>query len=349
MNKKVTHIDLRTFTEKIFQAVGIPAKNAETVAAVMIEANLCGVDSHGVRMLPGYITLIRNGRINRGGRIKVLKEGPVIAHLDANLTIGAVVGVHAMEMAVEKAKISGVGFILVRNSTHWGRPAYYSTLAARKGCIGICFANTEANMPPWGAKESRVGNNPISICAPKASGEPIVLDMAMSQAALGKIVMYDRMGQKVPLGWGLDDKGRPTNDPASILKSKHVIPMGQHKGSGLSIMIDIMTGILSGGKYCGELLEEGKGQPWATAYSQTFIAIDIAVFTPFEEFQSRVDEFVTYVKGAQRAEDFSEVTVPGERASREKVLRKRDGIPLDEVTWGELQTLAEDMGVPFSL
>ena len=349
MNAKITHIDLRTFTERVFQAVGVLAEDAETAAAVMIEANLCGVDSHGVRMLPGYITLIRNGKINPKGRIKMLKESPVIAHLDANLALGGAVGVHAMEMAVGKAKISGVGFILVRNSTHWGRPAYYSTLAARKGCIGICFTNTEANMPPWGAKESRVGNNPLSISTPRASAEPMVLDMAMSQAALGKIVMYDRTGRKVPSGWGLDDKGRPTDDPASILKSKHIIPMGQHKGSGLSLMIDIMTGILSGGKYCGELLEEAKGQPWATAYSQAFIAIDIAMFTPLEEFQRRVDEFVTYVKGAQRAEGFSKVIVPGERAWREKALRKRDGIPLDEVTFGELQTLAKDLGVPFAM
>lgn len=349
MNARVTHIDLRTFTERVFQAVGVLAEDAETAAAVMIEANLCGVDSHGVRMLPGYITQIRNGKINPRGRIKIFNESPVMAHLEGNLALGGVVGVHAMEMAVGKAKISGVGFVLVRNSSHWGRAAYYSTLAARKGCIGICFANTEANMPPWGAKECRVGNNPLSIGAPRASGEPMVLDMAMSQAALGKIVMYDRMGRKAPSGWGLDDKGMPTHDPASILKSKHIIPMGQHKGSGLSVMIEIMTAILSGGKYCGELLEEAKGQPWGTAYSQAFIAIDIAIFTPFEQFQRRVDEFVTYVKGAQRAEGFSEIIVPGERAWTEKALRKRDGIPLDEVTFGELQTLARDLGVPFAV
>lgn len=349
MDAKVTDSDLRTFAERVFQAVGVHAEDAETAAAVMIEANLCGVDSHGVRMLPGYITLIRNGKINPGGRIKIIKESPVIAHLDGNLALGSVVGVHAMETAVEKAKISGVGLVLVRNSTHWGRPAYYPMLAARKGCIGICFGNTESNMPPWGATESRVGNNPISIGAPRASGEPVVLDMAMSQAALGKIAMYDRMGRKVPPGWGLDDKGRSTDDPASILKSKHILPMGQHKGSGLSIMIDMMTGILSGGKHGGELLEEAKGQPWATAYSQTFIAIDVAIFIPFKEFQRRVDEFVTYVKGAQRAEGFSEITVPGERALREKDLRKRNGIPLDDVTLGELQTIAKDLGVPFAM
>jgi len=347
MNRKVNANNLRTFTQQVFQVAGVSREDAETAAAVMIEANLCGVDSHGVRMLPGYITLIRNGKINPRGQIKVIKETPVIAHLDGNLALGSVVGVHAMQRAVEKAKTSGVGLILVRNSTHWGRPAYYSTLAARRGCIGICFVNTESNMPPWGAKEPKIGNNPLSIGAPRASGEPVVLDMAMSQAAWSKIVMYSQEMRKAPLGWGLDEEGRPTDDPAAILKSKRMVPMGQHKGSGLSLMIDIMTGILSGGKYCGELSEEGKGQPWATGYSQAFIAIDIASFIPLNEFQRRVDELVTYVKGAQTAEGFSEITIPGERAWRERALRVKDGIPLDEITLGELRTLANQSGVPF--
>ena len=349
MNKKVKVNNLRTFTEQVLQGVGVPSKDAETAAAVMIEANLCGVDSHGVRMLPGYVTLIRNGKINAQGQIKVIRETPVIAHLDGNLRLGNVVAVHAMQMAVEKAKTSGVGFVLVRNSTHWGRPAYYSSLAARRGFIGICFVNTESNMPPWGAKEPRVGNNPLSISAPRASGEPVVLDMAMSQAAWSKIVMHSQAGRKVPLGWGLDEEGKLTDDPAAILKSKRMIPMGLHKGSGLSLMIDIMTGILSGGKYCGELSEEGKGQPWATGYSQAFIAIDIATFIPLKEFQRRVDELVAYVKGAQTAEGFAEITIPGERAWTERALRDKEGIPLDEITLGELRTLANQLGVPFSI
>ena len=347
MNKRINASDLRSFAGQVFQTVGVLQEDAKTAAAAMVEANLCGVDSHGVRMLPGYITLIRNGKINPMGQIQVIRETQVIAHLDGNLALGSVVGFHAMQMAVKKAKTSGLGFSLVRNSTHWGRAAFYSTLAAREGCIGICFVNTESNMPPWGAKEPRIGNNPLSVSAPRASGEPVVLDMAMSQAAWYKIVMYNRESRKVPIGWGLDNEGRPTDNPAAILKSKRMVPMGQHKGSGLSLMIDIMTGILSGGKYCGELSEEGKGQPWATGYSQAFIAIDIVSFIPLEEFQRRVDQLVTYVKGAQTAEGFSEITVPGERAWQEKAMRERDGIPLDEITLGELHTLANQLGVPF--
>lgn len=346
MSKKIRASDLRTFVEQAFRAVGVPRDDAETAAAVIVEANLCGVDSHGVRMLPGYVTLIRNGRINPKGQIRVIKDTPVIAHLDGNFALGNVVAVQAMQMAAVKAKVSGMGFTLVRNSTHWGRAGYYSTLAARQGCIGVCFVNTESNMPPWGAKEPRIGNNPLSIGAPRASGEPVVLDMAMSQAAWYKLVMYNRQEQKVPFGWGLDDQGQPTDDPAAILKSKRMVPMGQHKGSGLSLMIDILTGILSGGMYCGELSEKGKGQPWATGYSQAFIAIDISSFIPLEEFQRRVDELVTYVKGAQTAEGVNEITIPGEKAWRERTLRERDGIPLDEITLGELRTLANELGVP---
>ena len=347
MRKKIQPAELREFADRIFQAAGAEREQAGIAAAALVEANLCGVDSHGVRMLPGQIKLIRNGKINPKGRIEAVKETPVIAHLDAGLALGSVVGVHSMKMAAQKAKVSGIGFVLVRNSTHWGRAANYAAIAAREGCFGICFANTESNMPIWGAKKPSIGNNPMAVGAPRASGEPVVLDMAMSQAAFFKIVLQHREGRKVPFGWGVDEQGNPTDDPAAILKSRRLVPMGQHKGSGLAFMIDILTGILSGGRFCGELLEEAKGMPHATSYSQAFLAIDVEAFMPLRVFEKRVDELVEYVKSAPLAEGFSEINIPGERAWRERTLREREGIPLDDVTFGELQGLAEEMGVPF--
>ncbi|NWF57119.1 MAG: Ldh family oxidoreductase [Syntrophaceae bacterium] len=337
---------LRTFVEQVYQTIGAPKEYAQTSAEVMVEANLCGVDSHGVRMLPGFVTLARNGKINPKGKIGVIKDTPVIAHLDGGLAPGHVVSVRAMKMAVEKARGVGIGFVLVRNSTHWGRAAYYPVIAAREGCLGICFVNTESNMPYWGTRAPRIGNNPLSIGAPRASGDPVVLDMAMSQAAFFKIVLYNREGKKVPLGWGVDEQGRPTDDPAAIIKSKRLVPAGQHKGSGLALMIDILTGVLSGGMFCGELLNEAKGMPHATAYSQAFLAIDIASFLPLEAFKRRVDELLTYVKEGPLAEGFSEISIPGERSWREKALRERVGIPLDEITLNELRALAEQTGIP---
>jgi len=346
MKSTVKVDDLRKFVEQVYQTVGASEEHACISAEVMVEANLCGVDSHGVRMLPGFVTLARNGKINPRGKIEVIKETPVIAHLNASLAPGHVVSVQAMKMAVKKAKTSGIGFVLVRNSTHWGRAAYYPMLAAREGCAGICFVNTESNMPYWGTRAPRIGNNPLSIGVPRASGEPVVLDMAMSQAAFFKIVLYNREGKKVPLGWGVDEQGRPTDDPAAILKSRRLVPTGQHKGSGLALMIDILTGILSGGMFCGELLGEAKGMPHATAYAQAFLAIDIASFLPLEVFKQRVDELVAYVKGGPPAEGFSEINVPGERSWRERALREKAGIPLDEITLGELRTLADQIGIP---
>ncbi|HSR11122.1 MAG TPA: Ldh family oxidoreductase [Thermodesulfobacteriota bacterium] len=338
---------LKSFVETALQSAGVPRTSCRTAASALVEANLCGVDSHGIRMLPGIITLIRDGRIKPKGRIRVIKETPVIAHLDADLVLGSVVGVRAMKTAVEKARKSGIGFVVVRNSSHWGRPAYYAGVAAEKGCIGICFANTESNMPIWGARERSIGNNPIAIGAPRAAGEPVVLDMAMSQAAFFKLVMYNREKKKVPFGWGLDEEGRPTDNPAAIIHSRRSLPMGQHKGSGLALMIDIMTGILSGGKFCGELLSEVKGGPHATAYSQTFIAIDISAFMPLRKFKERVGELVAYVKGARLAEGFQEINIPGEKSWREKKKREKEGIPVDEVTLGELKKVSEELGIPF--
>jgi LDH2 family malate/lactate/ureidoglycolate dehydrogenase len=338
--------DLLAFIEQVYQTAGASKEYARIAAEVMVEANLCGVDSHGVRMLPGFIALAGNGKINPKARVGVIKETPVIAHLDANLAPGHVVSVQAMKMAVEKAKASGIGFVLVRNSTHWGRAAYYPVLAAREGCAGICFVNTESNMPYWGTRAPRIGNNPLSIGVPRGSGEPVVLDMAMSQAAFFKIVLYGREGKKVPLGWGVDEQGRPTDDPAAILKSRRLVPTGQHKGSGLALMIDILTGILSGGMFCGELLGEAKGMPHSTGYAQAFLAIDIASFLPLEVFKRRVDELVAYIKAGPLAEGFSEISIPGERSWRERALREKMGIPLDETTLGELQTLAGQIGIP---
>jgi LDH2 family malate/lactate/ureidoglycolate dehydrogenase len=346
MKASVKVDDLRKFVEQVYQTVGASKEYAQLSAEVMVESNLCGVDSHGVRMLPGFITLARNGKINPKGRIKVIRETPVIAHLDGCLAPGHMVSVQAMKKAVEKAKASGIGFVLVRNSTHWGRAAYYPVLAAREGCVGVCFVNTESNMPYWGTRAPRIGNNPLSIGAPRASGEPVVLDMAMSQAAFFKVVLYSREGKKVPLGWGVDEKGQPTDDPAAIIKSRRLVPTGQHKGSGLALMIDILTGILSGGMFCGELLGEAKGMPHATAYAQAFMAIDIASFLPLEVFKRRVDELVTYVKEGPLAEGFNEISIPGERSWREKALRERVGIPLDEITLGELRALAGQLGIP---
>ena len=346
MKASVNADDLRKFVEQVYQTMGASEEYAQISAEVMVEANLCGVDSHGVRMLPGFVTLARNGKINPKGKIGVIKETPVIAHLDGGLAPGHVVSVQAMKTAVKKARSSGIGFVLVRNSTHWGRAAYYPVLAAREGCVGVCFVNTESNMPYWGTRAPRIGNNPLSIGAPRASGEPVVLDMAMSQAAFFKIVLYGREGKKVPLGWGVDEKGQPTDDPAAILKSRRLVPTGQHKGSGLALMIDILTGVLSGGMFCGELLGEAKGMPHATAYAQAFMAIDIASFLPLEVFKRRVDELVTYIKEGPLAEGFCEISIPGERSWREKALREKVGIPLDEITLSELRTLASQLGIP---
>jgi LDH2 family malate/lactate/ureidoglycolate dehydrogenase len=347
--KRVNVNDLRKFTEKILISAGIRPNDTKTAVDVMLEANLCGVDSHGVRMLPGIVKLIRNGKVNPTGNIKVIKETPVIAHLDGDRVIGSVIGVYAMGMAVEKAKVAGVGLIVVKNSTHWGRPAYYPTLAARKDCIGICFTNTEANMPAWGTKEHKLGNGPLSIGAPRIGANPVVLDIAMSQAAWGKIAVFKQLGKKAPPGWGLDSEGNPTDDPDAIMKSGQALPMGQHKGAGLSLMIDIMTGILSGGLNSAELVAEGKNQPWASAYSQTFMAIDISFFSAVEEFQRRVDELIAHVKSAEPCEGFDEILVPGERAWKERAIREEEGIPADALAIDTLRELAEQVGVRFTI
>ena len=340
---------LRSFTERVLRSAGVGENDSKTAADVMIEANLCGVDSHGVRMLPGTIQLIRNGKINPAGTIKILNETPAVAHLDGDRLLGSVIGVYAMNLAVNKAKASGIGLVVVKNSTHWGRPAYYPAIATRKNCIGICFTNTEANMPAWGTNEHRLGNGPLSIGAPRVETNPVILDIAMSQAAWGKIAVFKQLGKKAPQGWGLDRQGNPTDEPEEIMKSGQALPMGQHKGAGLSLMIDIMTGILAGGLNSAELVAEGKSQPWASAYSQTFLAVDISYFSPVDEFKARVDQLIDHVKSAKPMEGFDEILIPSERAWRERALRIKQGIPIDVIAVDQLAELAEQSGVQLKI
>ena len=204
-------------------------------------------------------------------------------------------------------------------------------------------------MPAWGTKEHRLGNGPLSIGAPRTGTNPVVLDMAMSQAAWGKIAVFKQLGKKAPPGWGLDSEGNPTDEPEAIMKSGQALPMGQHKGAGLSLMIDIMTGILSGGLNSAELVAEGKDQPWASAYSQTFMAIDISCFSPLDEFKTRVDELIDHVKSAEPSEGFDEILIPGERAWRERAIREKEGIPVDALAIDTLRELAEQIGVQFTI
>jgi LDH2 family malate/lactate/ureidoglycolate dehydrogenase len=322
-------VPYRVLVETIEQALaraGVPQPVRGIEAEVMAEADLLGVPSHGVRMLPLLLKGLREGRVNPHPSVQLLAEHAAICLLDGDYGPGRYISVRGMEQAVERARRFGVGLCLMIHTTHWGRAHAYAWRAAQMGMIGICATNAIPNMTAWGAKRPVLGNNPLAIGVPRGPGrDPIVLDMAMSQAALGKIATYRREGRAVPIGWGLDASGQPTTDPAAILASGLVLPMGEHKGAGLALMIEILTAALSGSLLSHEIVRNDQTGLDAGA-SKLFLAVDVASFMEPARFAQRVEDLLGYVRDGVGGEQ--PFLYPGERGWQARERNLKEGVPI---------------------
>jgi LDH2 family malate/lactate/ureidoglycolate dehydrogenase len=327
---RVSEARLQEFVERILTAVGLSEKNASITASVIVEADLRGVDSHGVRALGARVADMEAGRINATAAPELIQETGATALFDGHHGYGPFLCATVLEKAIEKAKTFGIGMVLIKNSSHWGCPAYYSRKMARDGFVGIAITNTNPAMPLWGASVKSIGNNPLTIAVPRKDLEPIVLDMAMQQIAWGKLGLLAEAGKKVPGLWGYDMQGTPTDDPREIIESGRVRPMGDYKGSGLAVMLEVLTGILSSGSTCYELGEKTRiGEP--AHYSQTFIAIRPDLFMSREEYYDRVEVFYRTAKASPVAYGVDEILLPGDRSNSCMLERRRNGIPLTHI------------------
>ncbi|MCE5263347.1 MAG: Ldh family oxidoreductase [Deltaproteobacteria bacterium] len=294
-------------------------------ADLMAEADLLGVPSHGVRMLPGLVQAIRDGRCNSAPELTILRERGAICVCDCDHGPGRHTAVQAMSHAMERARRFGVGVCLAVKTTHWGRAHAYARRAAEAGMIGLCTTNAIPNMLAWGSSLPLLGNNPLAIAAPRGAGrEPIVLDMAMSQAAVGKIGTYLREGKPVPPGWGLDASGRPTSDAAAILECGKLLPFGDHKGAGLAFMMELLTGVLAGAPLSPEIVQSDSSGLDRGA-TKLFLALDIGAFVDRERFGQRVEELIALI---QAIEPGLSISLPGERGGRTRERYLAEGIPI---------------------
>ncbi|MFQ6076530.1 MAG: Ldh family oxidoreductase [Candidatus Bathyarchaeia archaeon] len=328
--------ELRAVVVEILVAAGVSPNGSRVIADHLVEANLRGKDSHGVFRLPMIVRGILKGSIKPGAEVKVVREEPATALLDGGQGIGQITSMEAMEMAVEKACKLGIGVVSVRRSSHIGFLGYYTEHAARSGMIGLAFTNTERAMAPFGGAEPIFGTNPISVAFPSEGG-PILVDMATSVVARGKILEARRKGQKIPMGWAIDGKGVETEDPAEALKGT-LLPIGGVKGYCLALAIDLLTGALSGASV-GRNVRGTLHTEEVCTKGDLFIAINPEVFCGSEAFGERVEELRTQIKACKRAEGVAEVYLPGERSRSTRMARMRDGIPLDERLWDELVSL----------
>jgi LDH2 family malate/lactate/ureidoglycolate dehydrogenase len=338
----VTRASLQTFMEEGFRALGLPGDDARIFADALIFSELRFHPGHGqgVKRLRRYHERISQGLVDPKTRLETIKESPALALLDAHNGIGTVAASRAMRLAIEKAKVCGIGQVIVRNSTHYGSSAVHACQAEAAGCIGISFTNAGPEMAPWGGREGAVGTNPWGIAAPTGLGFPVVMDIALTTAGKGMMQWQARSGQPMPLDWALTPDGMETDDPNAAMAGA-LLGIGQYKGYGLAFMTDVMTGVIGGGGFgLTPYADQAK-----LDVSHTLTAIDIGWFMELDQFRMRMDEFAQMVKSRALRPGFTEILLPGEQEARRAARKSANGVPLEDVVLADLRALAAEIGI----
>lgn len=335
----------RDFCESALQ-IKISDSDAALIADTLVESDLRGVYSHGIQIMPRYIRGLSDGINPRPTITKIVDAGALVT-LDGGGGMGQIVSFEGMNIAIERARVHGIGSVTVRNSNHMGALSYYGAMAAKEGMIGMCFSNAPAIMAPWGGITETLGNNPACFSVPAGKSYPIILDMAVSTAARNKVRVAAAKGEKLPAGWALDKEGQPTTDPDVALAGL-LAPMAQAKGFGLAVVIESLTSILGGGLI-------GKDVPRDTLFSidvfkpvhvsHYFQAIDVSKLMDLDEFKSRVDELSDQVHETEMASNTDAVYMPGEIEFLTKEDRKKNGIPISSAVLSTLDRIADEIGI----
>ncbi len=335
---------LRVFGTQLLNAHGLPQQAAETVASCLVHANLRGVDSHGVARLPIYAKRLRQDLVNRTPRISIVKDSGAALLVDGDNGMGAVVTMCALELGLERLEAHASVSIAIRNSNHYGAGSFYAAQAVERNVAIWLYSNAPPTMAPWGGTRRYLGTNPYTFGAPAGKHDPIILDMATSVTARGKIILAADRDEAIPEGWAISVDGAPTTDAQAALAGS-VLPFGGPKGYGIALMIEIASGILSGagfGPRVGDLYEDfSKPQNVASFMQLT----RIEAFMPEEEFSRRMELLISEIKASQPAQGIEEILVPGELEARTAQKRQQEGIPLAGNTYDALQKLGEVYGV----
>jgi LDH2 family malate/lactate/ureidoglycolate dehydrogenase len=305
---------LRRWVTNCFEAAGLAADESQVLADVLVSADQCGVHSHGVVRLGAYARLVRSGVWRTGVRPRPVREGPSFLVLDGEGCVGPVAAVDGMRRCVEMARRAGLAGVWVRRAGHFGRAGYYAELAAAEGMVGVALANAAPSLAPWGGRERVLGNNPLAVALPRRNAPPVVLDMALSVAAQGRVRLAAERGDRLPPGWALDPQGKPTDDPLQALAGT-LLPVGGYKGSGLALVVDVLTGVLSGGAF-GTDVAPTRGSRFAASHA--FVAVDVGSLREREAFLDDVEQLIQMVKGTALAPGYAEVLLPGEGEARRR-------------------------------
>lgn len=334
---------LLDFGVACFEALGVAPAEAHICADALLQSELRyhPGQGQGVRRLMAYRDRIRSGQVDHHARFEILKESPALALVDAHNGLGSVVGRRGMQLACEKAAISGVGVVVVRGSTHYGSSSVHARSALDHGYLGLAFTNAGPEMAAWGGRTPVVGTNPWGIAAPTGGDFPVVLDIALTTAGKGMMRYLADRGERMPRDWALTPDGEETDNPTAAMAGA-LLGIGQYKGVGLSFFTDVMTGVLSGGAF-GLTPYRDRAK---LDVAHTFIAFDIGWFMEPTEFHRRMQAFIAEIKASELRPGFSEVLVPGELEHRREQEKRAHGVPLPIAEVTGLIDLGQELGVP---
>ncbi|HEY1437925.1 MAG TPA: Ldh family oxidoreductase [Casimicrobiaceae bacterium] len=342
---RVGFAPLRDYIDASLRRLGLPDEDALTVASLMAEADLQGSDGHGVIRLPPYARRIRAGGIKLRPEIRVLQERAGMALIDGDNAMGHLVMTRAAELAVAKARTAGVAWVGARMSNHAGPASLYARKVLAHDMIGMYFAVGNANhLPPWGGMDMLLSTNPIAVAVPAGRQIPIVLDMATTVAAYGKVKAKAQRGETMPEGWMIDREGRPLTDPRRA-EEGFLLPIGGYKGYGLALVFGLLAGTLNGAAMGKDVIDFNHDDASATNTGQAIVAIDVAAFGDLQAFKNRVDVLVDDLRQSRRMPNVDRIWLPGEQSHAKRVEYNRDGIPISAPLLRGLDQLADDLGV----
>jgi len=360
MEQKLIHWEkLLDFSKRALMKLGVDEKDAWMVADNLVSSNLRGIDSHGVSRLARYVDGIKSGYIIANAKPKIVKESSVLANVDGGNGLGQVMGTFGMELAIQKTQKEGFGMVTVFSSNHYGYAGYYPLMALKYGFIGISMTNSAPLAVPTFGKNALIGTNPIAVTAPTQQNKPWVMDFATTTVPRGKVEVYNRLSKVLPEGWATDEKGQVTGDPARVLNNLNnllgggLLPLGGsgelyggHKGYGLSVMVDIFCGVLSGSNYGPHLVSKKEGKVNHPRIGHFFMALDPEYFTSKDDFKKTMDTYIDTLKNSEKAEGETRIFVHGEKEFEMEEKRKKEGLPLDAKTVESLTTVSTEYNEP---
>jgi L-2-hydroxycarboxylate dehydrogenase (NAD+) len=343
---RVRFAQLRDFIATTLGALGMPSADAAIVSELMAQAELQGSDGHGVIRLAPYARRIRAGGINLRPDIRVIQDKPAMALLDGDNAMGHLVMHKAAQIAIDKARACGVAWVGARMSNHAGPASLYARMPMAHDMVGLYFAVGNANhLPAWGGLDMLLSTNPVAVAVPAGEEPPVVLDMATTVAAYGKVKAKAQRGEQMPIGWMIDRLGQPLTDPKRADEG-FLLPIGGYKGYGLALIVGLLAGTLNGAAMGSEVIDFNKDDRSTTNTGQAIMAIDLAAFGDVAQFKARVDKLARELRASERMPGVDRIWLPGEQSHAKRLANEREGIPIPAVLAAQLEQFARDMGIP---